>query len=218
MNTISCVVVVVGKKNLGKSHGKSTRKRAAKKSKKALQTSNKALKKSVSSLNLSALKVVIKKTDSLGDIVSNFPEVAPVLTQAGLHCIGCQVSAYESLEQGCSAHGMKTKQIDELVVKMNEKIAEFEKMPKVVFTDDAVLELAKRVNGKKYVRIIHSFMGEFDFEATDEKLESDVVFDVYAKGEVASVSVIADSKIEKMLRGIRINYDRKEKDFAATRV
>jgi hybrid cluster-associated redox disulfide protein len=218
MNTNSCVVVVVGKKKVKSIAKKAKPASAFKKSKKLIKNSSGALSKSFSPLNISEPKIFVKKTDSLGDIVSNYPEVAPVLTQFGLHCIGCQVSAYESLEQGCLAHGMKNKQIDELVIKMSEKISEFEKMPRVVFTDDAVLELAKRVNGKKYVRVIHSFMGEFDFEATNEKLENDVVFDVYAKGEVASVSVIADSKIEKMLRGVRINYDRKEKDFAATRV
>ena len=33
----------------------------------------------------------IKKTDLLGEIIDSYPEIAPVLAQSGLHCIGCHV-------------------------------------------------------------------------------------------------------------------------------
>lgn len=41
----------------------------------------------------------ISKKTVLGEIINNNPEVVPVLASAGLHCIGCHVSSYESLEE-----------------------------------------------------------------------------------------------------------------------
>jgi hybrid cluster-associated redox disulfide protein len=42
------------------------------------------------------------------------------LFEAGLHCIGCHMSAYETIEQGCLAHGFSKKEIDDLIKKLNE--------------------------------------------------------------------------------------------------
>ncbi len=61
----------------------------------------------------------ISKSMTLGEIVQKFPQAAPLLAEAGLHCIGCHVSAFETLEQGCKAHGLSGKEIDALVERMN---------------------------------------------------------------------------------------------------
>jgi hybrid cluster-associated redox disulfide protein len=44
---------------------------------------------------------------------------AELLLKAGLHCISCGGAMYESLEQGCLMHGMTQKQIDNLVIRLN---------------------------------------------------------------------------------------------------
>lgn len=160
---------------------------------------------------------LIKRTDLLGDIVSKYPEVVPVLAQSGLHCIGCHVSVSESLEDGCTVHGMSTKEIDELADVANKRVSEFEKMPKIAFTKNAVLELIKRKKdfNKKYIRIINSFGGEFDFEPSDEMSGEDVIVAASNAGEI--VEVVLFSPIERVLRGIEIDYDSKLKDFTAKR-
>ncbi|MBN2422574.1 DUF1858 domain-containing protein [Candidatus Woesearchaeota archaeon] len=56
----------------------------------------------------------------LGDVVRKYPKTAPVMFKYGLHCIGCHVSAYESIEQGCTAHGIKEEDIDKMVKEMND--------------------------------------------------------------------------------------------------
>lgn len=159
----------------------------------------------------------IKRNDLLGDIISKYPEVTPVLAQSGLHCIGCHVSVSESLEDGCSVHGMNNKEIDELVESANKRINEFEVMPKVTFTKNAVLELIKRktVSNKKYVKIVNSFGGEFDFDTSDTKEEGEVLVAATSGGEVIEILLFAP--IERMLRGVEIDYDSKLKDFAAKR-
>lgn len=67
-------------------------------------------------------KTKISKSMMLGDIVQKFPKSVPLLAEAGLHCIGCHVSAFETLEQGCKAHGLSDKEIDSLVKRMNSSL------------------------------------------------------------------------------------------------
>ena len=167
---------------------------------------------------------MIKKTDIFGEVISKYPEVAPVLMAAGLHCIGCHVSAYETIEQGCAAHGMKEKDITELVKKANERVAVYDKLAKVSFTRTAVSELDKRLGKpkKKFVKVVAGFGGEFDFEAAGKKEKDDFVIEAVAKvkkkSDEVKVNVLAEKRIERMLRGVVIDYDHKKKDFTAKRV
>jgi len=55
----------------------------------------------------------------IGDIVAKNRDAAIVMMQYGLHCIGCHVSAHESLAEGAYAHGLSDEQIDEMVDKIN---------------------------------------------------------------------------------------------------
>jgi hybrid cluster-associated redox disulfide protein len=63
----------------------------------------------------------ITKNMTFMKLLEKKPESMNVLFEAGLHCIGCHMSAYETIEQGCSAHGMNKKEIDELIKKINEE-------------------------------------------------------------------------------------------------
>ncbi len=160
-------------------------------------------------------RIFVKKTDTLGSVIEKYPEVAPVLASAGLHCIGCHVSGYESIEQGCLAHGMTPKDVEQMVSEANRRIAEYEKMPKMSFSENAVKELSKRLGNKKYVRLVQIFGGEFDFEAVDKKEKEEA--SVIINSEKAGIEVITSARIERMLRGVKIDYDLKQKDFVANR-
>jgi hybrid cluster-associated redox disulfide protein len=65
-------------------------------------------------------KFEITKDITFMQLLEKKPESMNVLFEAGLHCIGCHMSAYETIEQGCSAHGMNKKEIDELIKKLNQ--------------------------------------------------------------------------------------------------
>jgi hybrid cluster-associated redox disulfide protein len=56
----------------------------------------------------------------LKDLMENEKAIG-ILFESGLHCIGCGMAMYETLEQGCLAHGMNKKQIDELIKKLNNQ-------------------------------------------------------------------------------------------------
>ena len=64
----------------------------------------------------------ITKDMLIGDAVRVHPSVAAVMFEYGLHCIGCAVSTMETIEQGCVAHGLSEKQINEMVEKINKHI------------------------------------------------------------------------------------------------
>ena len=69
-----------------------------------------------------AAKPKITKDMTLGEAVSKYPQTMEVLFGYGLHCIGCHVSAYETIEQGALAHGLDDKQVKKLVEDMNKRI------------------------------------------------------------------------------------------------
>ncbi|MBU1199415.1 MAG: DUF1858 domain-containing protein [Nanoarchaeota archaeon] len=64
----------------------------------------------------------VSKDMVLGDIAAKFPDSVPVMFKQGLHCIGCGMVAFETLEQGCQAHGMSDKDIDNMVDEMNKAV------------------------------------------------------------------------------------------------
>jgi len=67
-------------------------------------------------------QVGITKDTTIGDIVERYPEVVDTLTSFGVHCVGCHVSPFESLEMGFKGHGLSDQQVEEAVIKLNEVI------------------------------------------------------------------------------------------------
>lgn len=58
----------------------------------------------------------ITKDMLISEILEINEELAEVLTQEGMHCIGCAAASGESLEEACEVHGID---VDELVEKLN---------------------------------------------------------------------------------------------------
>ena len=48
----------------------------------------------------------ITKDMTIGEILRTKPDVAPVLMEAGMHCLGCPSAQAESLEEAAIVHGM----------------------------------------------------------------------------------------------------------------
>ncbi len=71
----------------------------------------------------------ITKDMLIGDIASEYPKTVEVMFKHGLHCVGCGMVAFETLEQGCRAHGMDDRGIDKLLDEMNKACGK-EKKPK----------------------------------------------------------------------------------------
>lgn len=48
----------------------------------------------------------ITKDMTIGEILRMNPDVAPILMEAGMHCLGCPSAQGESLEEAAMVHGM----------------------------------------------------------------------------------------------------------------
>ena len=65
------------------------------------------------------MKEPVSKGMLIGDIVKNHPPSIKVMGKFGLHCIGCHVATWETLEQGCQGHGID---VDNLVKEINKAV------------------------------------------------------------------------------------------------
>ena len=64
--------------------------------------------------------MAISKNTTIGELLQTNPEVAPILMEIGMHCLGCPSSQMESLGEAAMVHGIDA---DLLVEKINAHIA-----------------------------------------------------------------------------------------------
>ncbi len=60
----------------------------------------------------------ITKNMTFNEILQKNPESVMVLLEKGMHCIGCGMAGFETLEQGALAHGLDP---DELIRELNSE-------------------------------------------------------------------------------------------------
>ena len=58
----------------------------------------------------------ITRDMTIGEVLRINPKLAPVLMEAGMHCLGCPSAQMESLEEAAVVHGMD---IDDLMNKID---------------------------------------------------------------------------------------------------
>ncbi len=63
----------------------------------------------------------VTKVITFGDLLQQKPDAAEVLASYGLHCIGCHIAVFETIEQGAKAHGLTDEKLDEMLKKINEQ-------------------------------------------------------------------------------------------------
>ena len=68
-------------------------------------------------------KIEITKDMLIGEVLRINRNLAPVLMEIGMHCLGCPSSQHESLSDACMVHGVNA---DEVVAKLNAKLEEIE--------------------------------------------------------------------------------------------
>ena len=64
--------------------------------------------------------MTITKDNTIEEVVNQYPETMMVFMKHGLHCVGCHVSAFESIEEGATAHGID---VDVLVADLNKVVS-----------------------------------------------------------------------------------------------
>lgn len=74
------------------------------------------------------IKDQITRDMTIDTIFGSYPErsqrIAQELTNAGLHCVGCQAATWETLEVGMIGHGFGDEEIETLLAKLNAILKE----------------------------------------------------------------------------------------------
>ena len=65
---------------------------------------------------------VVNPEMTFAELTSKFPGAVPILFDYGLHCIGCHVSALETIEQGAMAHGLTEEQLKQMIERINNSV------------------------------------------------------------------------------------------------
>lgn len=69
----------------------------------------------------------ITKDMIIEEIVDKYPFLAPYIMDYGVHCVGCGIASFETLEEGFMGHGMQEEEIDSIIEELNKVIEENEK-------------------------------------------------------------------------------------------
>ena len=51
------------------------------------------------------------------ELVEKYPNVIPVLMGYGLHCVGCNFSQFDTLENGAKIHGIDEEEFELMLIK-----------------------------------------------------------------------------------------------------
>lgn len=62
----------------------------------------------------------ITKKTKISEALEINSDGAELLFEAGMACCNCPMAQQETIEDGCKAHGMCEKEIDELIEKLNK--------------------------------------------------------------------------------------------------
>lgn len=66
------------------------------------------------------MATVVNKTMTIGEVLQAAPQVAPILMEVGMHCLGCPGAQAETLEEAAMVHGLDS---DLLIEKINAFLA-----------------------------------------------------------------------------------------------
>ncbi len=165
-----------------------------------------------------SVQEMITKEMNIGYIVSEYPEVVPILQEYGIHCVGCHVSAFETLGEGLMAHGLSDGDVETVIKDLNKvvlkkrkelsKLKEKVKGGKVFLTDAAakkIHQVLEQQNKKDYclrVRVLPGgCSGHVYWLGLEDKVsDSDIVV------EAEGVKMVVDPESMVYLNGTTIDY------------
>ena len=156
----------------------------------------------------------ITKDMTMGEIIEKFPFASEIMLSYGLHCVGCHVNPYESLENGALGHGMSDEEIASLLNELNDRAKTQVKEETHDLTDAKVTITQFAASKVKELMKDHAKDGaglrvgvvrggcsgktyQMDF---DTEKEGDFVFEEHG------LKIIVDPKSMEFLNGTNIDY------------
>ncbi len=148
----------------------------------------------------------ITKDMSISEVIEKYPSTIETLLTTGVHCIGCHVSYFETLEQGMKGHGMTDDEIDQVVNEMN-KVVEEEKLSnndEFKITEKAANKIKEVVKNKKALRVevVPGGCAGYMYNITTENKINKEDKIIQDKG----VKIILDKESFNLLKGSKLDY------------
>ncbi|MBI2971745.1 MAG: iron-sulfur cluster assembly accessory protein [Candidatus Aenigmarchaeota archaeon] len=157
----------------------------------------------------------ITKDMTISDILAKYPESAGIMQAYGLHCFGCHVNVYESLEGGTLGHGMDESVLNSMIQELNDFVSRkqteqpaSQEQGTITLTQaaaDKVLGLMKAQNKENNglrVEVLRGgcagYMYNMDFE--EQQQAHDMVI------EDKGVRMFVDNQSMEHLKGTEIDY------------
>ena len=163
------------------------------------------------------IKQLVTKDMVIADVLKKYPDVAVIMLEHGLHCVGCHANVFDTVEAGARVHGLDDATIDSMVVEINKFVSGESKEhkheaptgPAKVSVSDVAAGKIKALQAKDSIeghglRVAVSpggcsgFVYQMNFEKQPEK--TDVVF------EDKGVKLFIDPDSLNMLRDAEIDY------------
>lgn len=164
---------------------------------------------------------LIHKDTTIADVLANNPErvrlLSEILTEFGIHCVGCSASAFETLEEGVLSHGYTEEQLSKLVNDLNKAITDKKikikknNVPKnftIKLTNKALIklkEMMKKENKKNEVLRVSVLAGgcsgyTYDLEIIPKSLENDLVM------KQSGIQISIDNESTEFLNNVVIDF------------
>jgi len=161
-------------------------------------------------------KQLVTKDMVIGDVLKKYPDVAVIMLEHGLHCVGCHANVFDTIEAGCQIHGIDDETIDSMVKEINKFISEeaapkkeAPKGPAKVFVSEfAAKKIVELQNKEKMdgfglrVSVSPGGCSGFVYQMNFEKSSAEGDFVLEDKG----VKIFIDKDSLEMLRGAEIDY------------
>lgn len=158
------------------------------------------------------MKDQITREMTIEDIFKQFPsksqKLAQEMTNAGLHCVGCSASTWETIETGMYGHGYSDEEIDRLLGQLNEILAEKEDLTNITLTDraakkflDILADEGKKGWGLRFGERAAGCSGfEYFLDYSEKPKAGDVIF------ESQGIQLHIQQKSVERLMGCVIDY------------
>jgi len=152
----------------------------------------------------------ITKGMVIEDVFKAFPsraqQLAQIMTNAGLHCVGCSASTHETIEQGLSSHGQET-DVEQLIKDLNKALKEKDlSLPKkdISFTEYAAQKckvFRRDLNHMFKVELVQGHCGwTYSFKFKTEKADNETAI------EDKGVKLLLNKNDVEKLKGTVIDY------------
>lgn len=147
-------------------------------------------------------KNMITKETIIAEVLKKHPDVAMIMLERGLHCVGCHANQFESIEAGCKVHSMSDEDIKKLVDEINKFLSSD---GDIDVTESAAKKIKELISEEgQGLRISIQKGGcsgnKYQMSLEEKPTDDDIMI------EKKDVKVFIDKESFEMIKGSKVDY------------